>query len=697
MHIESLHLKNFRKFKTLDLVFNKGLNVLIGENDSGKTAIIDAIKLVLGTHSNDWIRLEKEDFYSSDGTNYEYEMKIICTFNDLSEDEAAMFLEWLSIDNGNYYLKLSLKAKRKDKGNSLSEVFYDVRAGEDEENGVMSGLARNKLRATYLKPLRDAQYELAPRKGSRLSQILNNYDIFQKEKPTDEHRLEKIMREANEDIEKYFSAEEGKVISKKINDDFLGEDGFSLLHNPLSSKFGITKQELGRILERLELQGFSTDSGGNLGLGSNNLLFIAAEMLLLKGDNYIGLKLSLIEEIEAHLHPQAQINLVDFLSKKSDILGLQTILSTHSNVLASKVDLNNLIICKNGKAFSLRKEETKLNQGDYGFLKRFLDDTKANLFFANGVIIVEGDAENLLLPTFAKFIGYPLHKYGISIVNVGSTALLRFAKIFLRKETDKGELDIPVAVITDLDVKPKEFYEDDDNNITSPTYYQVSEGDIACIKAQFSQIQDIDFTDITSEKYGSKTEIEKAFKNIIPQKLGLKTKVGKVLCELVQPTNIDLNNDLPTIKNNVLSKKMFYEQKVKYFVGKDWTLEYLLGLSCIKNLFYEAILTAQLILKSDDFDESSLEIIEEIKEIKKVVEKNMREWEKTMNREEIAYKLYWEIMQGKDKNKTSKAVVAQCLSSLFKEQPETLKNEILQDEYLKYLVEAIKYAANVPS
>jgi len=386
MHIESLHLKNFRKFKTLDLVFNKGLNVLIGENDSGKTAIIDAIKLVLGTHSNDWIRLEKEDFYSSDGTNYEYEMKIICTFNDLSEDEAAMFLEWLSIDNGNYYLKLSLKAKRKDKGNSLSEVFYDVRAGEDEENGVMSGLARNKLRATYLKPLRDAQYELAPRKGSRLSQILNNYDIFQKEKPTDEHRLEKIMREANEDIEKYFSAEEGKIISKKINDDFLGEDGFSLLHNPLSSKFGITKQELGRILERLELQGFSTDSGGNLGLGSNNLLFIAAEMLLLKGDNYVGLKLSLIEEIEAHLHPQAQINLVDFLSKKSDILGLQTILSTHSNVLASKVDLNNLIICKNGKAFSLRKEETKLNQGDYGFLKRFLDDTKANLFFANGVV-----------------------------------------------------------------------------------------------------------------------------------------------------------------------------------------------------------------------------------------------------------------------------------------------------------------------
>jgi putative ATP-dependent endonuclease of OLD family len=71
--------------------------------------------------------------------------------------------------------------------------------------------------------------------------------------------------------------------------------------------------------------------------------------------------------------------------------------------------------------------------------------------------MVEGDAENLFLPTFAEFIGIPLHKHGISIVNVGSTALLRYAKIFLRADSVKEVLDIPVAVVTDLDIKQKIF------------------------------------------------------------------------------------------------------------------------------------------------------------------------------------------------------------------------------------------------
>ena len=66
-------------------------------------------------------------------------------------------------------------------------------------------------------------------------------------------------------------------------------------------------------------------------------------------------------------------------------------------------------------------------------LERFLDSTKANLFFAKGVIFVEGDAENILMPVIAKIIGMPLEKYGVSIVNVGSLAFLRYANIFKRK------------------------------------------------------------------------------------------------------------------------------------------------------------------------------------------------------------------------------------------------------------------------
>src|SRR5690606_9298541 len=145
-------------------------------------------------------------------------------------------------------------------------------------------------------------------------------------------------------------------------------------------------------------------------------------------------------------------NLIDFLDKQSKNLGFQSIITSHSNSLASKVDLNNLILCKDSNAYSLRKGETELSSGDYEFLRRFLDNTKANLFFANGVIIVEGDAENLIIPTLAEYIGFPLHKHGISVVNVGSTALLRYAKIFQRK--DGNGIGIKVSCITDRDIPP---------------------------------------------------------------------------------------------------------------------------------------------------------------------------------------------------------------------------------------------------
>ena len=107
---------------------------------------------------------------------------------------------------------------------------------------------------------------------------------------------------------------------------------------------------------------------------------------------------------------------------------------------------------KQGRGYDLTYGETGLEKGDYLFLQRFLDATKSNLFFAKGVIMVEGDAENLLLPVLADILGYPLEKYGISIVNVGSTAFLRYSGIFIRK--DGSTIGIPVSVITDCDVKP---------------------------------------------------------------------------------------------------------------------------------------------------------------------------------------------------------------------------------------------------
>jgi len=100
MHISNIKLWNYRKFGSegeidldkpnLDLYFTKSLNVIIGENDSGKTAIIDAVKLVLKTHSYDYIRVEDKDFYNASSR-----FRIELIFENLTPDEAKNFTEWL--------------------------------------------------------------------------------------------------------------------------------------------------------------------------------------------------------------------------------------------------------------------------------------------------------------------------------------------------------------------------------------------------------------------------------------------------------------------------------------------------------------------------------------------------------------------------------------------------------------------------
>jgi hypothetical protein len=193
----------------------------------------------------------------------------------------------------------------------------------------------------------------------------------------------------------------------------------------------------------------------------------------------------------------------------------------------------------------------------------------------------------------------------------------------------------------------------------------MNDAHIKVLTSEFLSIKDIDFSIIQQTKFSEKEAIEKEFRILLPH--GQKGIILKRLFELNGISKkIDLESDLLQIKIDALKSKQFEDQKVKYFVGTDWTLEYLLGLSCLKNLFYEAILTAKLLQKSDAFDLNEQEYIDAVYEIKQQVQTDLADWETSkMTIEDIAYKLYWEIMQGKGKNKTSKAIVAQCLASLL--------------------------------
>lgn len=460
MYLSNIKLWNFRKFGLggeidltiphLDLNLTKGLNVIIGENDSGKTAIIDAIKLVLKTHSYDYIRVDDKDFYK-DSNRFRIELM----FDDLQPEEAKNFTEWLGWTgtgaDAKPFLKLNFDVKRQ----TDKIIPTDVKAGVDEEGYLLSAETKEYFKATYLKPLRDAENELIAKRNSRLSQILLGDEAFKgKEKDND---LVKIFSGLKEELENYFKGvdnaghpieTEGKQIKDKI-DNYI--KSFYSKNN--ESEFESTSTDIKSILEKLTL---TLKGEPNPGLGTLNRLFMAAELLHLTKSNWTGLRLGLVEELEAHLHPQAQMQVIEAFQKQKDI---QLILTTHSPNLASKLKLENLIICINSNAFPMGDIYTKLNKDDYKFLEKFLDTTKANLFFAKGVILVEGWAEEILLPSIAKAIGINLTEKGVSIVNIGHTGFDHYAKIYLRQA--EPNMKIPVAVITDSDIREYEKSGDD--------------------------------------------------------------------------------------------------------------------------------------------------------------------------------------------------------------------------------------------
>lgn len=461
MYLSNIRLWNFRKFGSeeeldlekpnLNLNLTKGLNVLIGENDSGKSAIIDAVKLVLKTHSYDYIRVEEKDFFKNANR-----FRIELTFKELTPNEAKNFTEWLGWtgtgEEVKPLLKLNYDVKRRD--NKIEPS--DIKAGIDNEGYLLTAEAKEYLKATYLKPLRDAENELIAKRNSRLSQILLGDEAFKGKEKSNE--LVQIFSGLKSDLEDYFKGEyESKIINeienesngkpqdgKKIKDkidsyikDFYGEN--------CETEFNATSNDLKSILEKLTL--FLKDEPYP-GLGTLNRLFMSAELLHLNKANWSGLRLGLVEELEAHLHPQAQMQVIEAFQKQNAI---QLILTTHSPNLASKLKLENLILCNNGKVFPLGSEYTKLDGKNYRFLEKFLDTTKSNLFFAKGVILVEGWAEEILIPSLAKAVGINLTAKGVSIVNIGHTGFDHYAKIYLRKTVP--HMTIPIAVITDSDVR----------------------------------------------------------------------------------------------------------------------------------------------------------------------------------------------------------------------------------------------------
>lgn len=509
MFISKVKIRNFRKFndKGIELSLKKGLNVLIGENNIGKTAIIDALRLAFSSwqYRKD-IYVKKEDFHVDDFGNIADKIIIDIFFENLNEEQKVSFYQLLyeeGISKAHlcigYFLQL----------NSKGEYKIVEKVGKDENFTLIDKEVLDNIRVLYLQAIRDVELSLKPSQKSTLSILLNKTikDSAEREKIIENlyNANSAILNDSNikfiqdsinsnlKSIEKDFLAQ--KVLINLLDPTFesiSGSLGLSFVSSFQKRK--IKKDKFLEILEKLsinledikdkyndlgeyyELNLCSIEEDDTLselyssiisdksfrvslsrnGLGYNNLLSMAMLMSSLKND--VGnefFSTFLIEEPEAHLHPQLLDLVLEYFENSSNDENIQVIITSHSPVLVSRAKLNdiNIISEDSKKSISIALKNVNLESDEVLTLERYLDVTKSRFLFAKRCIFVEGITEGMLLSEFAKKIGYPLNEYSIEIVNINGVSFEPFVKLFKydSSKPDKIYLKNKIAIITDDD------------------------------------------------------------------------------------------------------------------------------------------------------------------------------------------------------------------------------------------------------
>ena len=508
MFISSIEITNFRTFKKKKLVhFTEGINILVGPNNIGKTTVISAIRSVFDKNKS---ALDINDF-SKFMTKEELKNrspKITVTVNlqkssdekNYSDDLLAI-RNWLTDLSDPYKAKITMQFQLLPKyeetyrnavkniedvdsiWQELEDEFlpkYQKKYSVGANSQPLMDNSLSRFNCQYLPAIRDAEKRMNSGNNYLLNKLLNffiDYDLKSNSKLKKSDVEQQIKKRHNE-----FNELSSKLLENLTSRFTEGRKEMLKYSSQTGATFDGEEPELDSklndhdILKEVSLVVKNGESNVPIklnGLGYNNLIYISLVLAELQqsrttsyfGDNSSVFPFLLIEEPEAHLHPDMQYDFLKFLrnnieNRTTSETAKQVIITTHSPNITAAAGLDDLIVLskyENDIKIGYPGETFDESPKDKKFVERFLDVTRSNLFFTNKIIFIEGLAEQMLIPQFMESDESDIQNGHISVVNLSGRYFTPFLHMFNTSKYPNAAIYKQIACLTDLDpVKGKQ-------------------------------------------------------------------------------------------------------------------------------------------------------------------------------------------------------------------------------------------------
>lgn len=476
MKLTQLKLENFRSFgpfaETID--FNS-ITGLIGHNSAGKTAILSAIRVLLGN-----LRLKQSDFHCVNEQSIEHiEMKIEARFDffdssesqeECGETSIPTFFETLTIQNEgeNPYIRIVLDAKwtpsNSPEGDIDSSISFITSSDDDTKRVPMTAFFRSKIDVIYIPAIRNPYEQLNNAAGTILWRLLKQINWKESDKLDISQKIDSLDR-AISDQDGISLIEETISAQWKI---YHNDNRFS----DAKIKFGST--DLNKILKKLEVE-FSPGPHnrsykiGDLGDGLQSLFYFSLIDAFLKTEEK-GLKeisknidendrtlnvsppeltILLVEEPENHINPQLLGNALSNLRSISKNENSQVVFTSHNPSVVKRIDPEEIRHVRMESLFEssvVNKLVLPDKESDaYKYVKNAVI-AYPELYFSSLIILGEGDSEEIIIPFFLKEKYPNLDSVGISVVPLEGRHVNHFWRLL-------NQLQIPYITLLDFDLE----------------------------------------------------------------------------------------------------------------------------------------------------------------------------------------------------------------------------------------------------